>query len=108
MTGVVLAFCPTCGDVQCLASEITIRCCVETQQCTCRFRCPKCSLWTAEIVRGGVVAMLLLSGAQLETNRLPLELYERPADAAPISEDDLIDFHQALDRLPTAASDRDL
>jgi len=53
-------------------------------------------MWTAEIVRGGAVAMLLLSGAHLETTRLPLELYERPVDAAPISEDDLIDFYQAL------------
>ena len=46
--------------------------------------------------------VLIRSGAAVEHWRLPLELDERPEHGASISYDDVIDFHEALDRLPTA------
>jgi hypothetical protein len=39
---------------------------------------------------------------RLESSPPPLEIYERPNAAPPITVDDLIDFHEALDRWPTA------
>jgi hypothetical protein len=48
------------------------------------------------------VIALLEAGSPIERWRLPLEMSERPKEAALIGDDDLIDFHQALERLPTA------
>ena len=49
-----------------------------------------------------LAAVLLRAGALVEHWRLPLELTERPDQSAPISYDDLIDLHDALEQLPTA------
>ena len=60
-------------------------------------------MWTVKDACSRVVTLLLLAGAQLESWTLPLELHERPdRTVARISDDDLIDFHEALERLPTA------
>jgi len=101
MTGIVHASCPSCGVVECRASEVTIRCCTEAMRNTYRFRCPECSPWTVNDAGPSAVTLLLRSGAQIESWRLPLELNERPDDSvAPISDDDVIDFHEALEQLP--------
>ena len=74
-------------------------------QNTYRFRCPECSLWTVRDAGPSVVTLLLRSGAQIEDWRPPRELDERPDNSvAPISYDDLVDFHEALAQLPTASS----
>ena len=101
MTGIVHANCPNCGVVECQASEVTIRCYAEAMQNTYRFRCPECHSWIARTAGPAVVTMLLQSGAQVETARLPREIHERSVVATPISDDDVIDFHQALEQLPT-------
>jgi hypothetical protein len=50
-----------------------------------------------------VVALLSRAGAQFDGCRAPLEMNEHPdVSVAPISYDDLIDFHEALEQLPTA------
>jgi hypothetical protein len=96
MTGIVHANCPNCGVVECRASEVTIRCYAEAMQNTYRFQCPECLSWIARTAGPAVVTLLLRSGAQVETTRLPQESGERSVDPAPISDDDLIDIHQAL------------
>ncbi len=107
MTGIVRASCPTCGDIEVRAGEVTVRCCAETMQNTYRFRCPICSSWTVKDAGPSVVVLLLRAGAQAESWRLPLELHERPdCTVEPISDDDLIDFHEAVERLPTGVAKR--
>ena len=101
MTGIVHANCPSCGVVECRASEVTIRAYAEAMQNTYRFRCPECHSWIARTAGPAVVTLQLRSGVQVETSRLPQEIHERCVDATPISDDDLIDFHQALEQLPT-------
>ena len=98
----VRATCATCGDVGLFAAEVTVRCCDETMEHSYRFRCPICWLFTVKPTGADVAALLTRSGAPVEHWRLPLEINERPAHAALINYDDLIDFHAALDRLPTA------
>jgi hypothetical protein len=105
MTGVVHASCPSCGVVECPASEVTIRCCAEAMQNTYRFRCPECSMWTVKDAGPSVVTLLLRSGAQVESWRLPQEFDERPDDSVPpISDDDVIGFREVLEQLPTFLS----
>ena len=98
----VRATCETCGDIGLFASEVTVRYCDDTTQQAYRFRCPICSVWTIKDTAPDVAALLIRSGAAVEHWRLPLELDERPEHGASINYDDMIDFHEALDRLPTA------
>ena len=70
-----------------------------------RFRCLVCSTWTVKDAGPGVISLLLRAGAEVERWRQPLEVDERPdSSVAPIDYDDLIAFHEALARLPTAPS----
>jgi len=48
------------------------------------------------------ITLLLEAGARTERWHLPLELYEHPDRAAPINNNDALDFHDAIERLPTA------
>ena len=48
------------------------------------------------------VTLLLDGGARTESWHLPLELSEHPCRAAAINANDLLDFHEAIGRLPTA------
>ena len=99
----VRASCPTCHEVEVSGETFTIRGCIETMRSMYRFRCPSCSSWTVKEAGPGVIALLLRAGARVERWRQPLELDERPdRTVAPLTEDDLIDFHEALQRLPTA------
>ena len=103
-TARVRASCPTCGEVEVCGTEFTILCCIETMQTIYRFRCSSCASWTVKDAGPGVITLLLRAGARVERWRQPLEIEERPDNSAPpISEDDLIDFHEALAGLPTAA-----
>ncbi|MEO5842943.1 MAG: hypothetical protein ABIQ73_26530 [Acidimicrobiales bacterium] len=73
-----------------------------------RFRCPECSLWTVKEAGPSVVTLFLRAGVQMESVRLPLELNERPDHSMnAISLDDLIDFHEALESLPTGSPDQE-
>jgi hypothetical protein len=58
-------------------------------------------MWTVNNAASSVVALLVRAGARVERWRLPRELYERRDVITPISDDDVITFHQALAQLPT-------
>ena len=76
-------------------------------QSTYRFRCSICNAWTVKFAGPGVITLLLRAGARVERWRQPREIEERPdSSVAPITDDDLIDFHEALEQLPTAVRDR--
>ena len=102
-TGTVRARCPRCGDIDVPAAQVTIRSCAETGTNTYRFRCPLCSSWIVREADLSAVALLSRAGALFEGWHGPLEMNEHPdPSVAPINYDDLIDFHEALERLPTA------
>jgi hypothetical protein len=99
----VRASCPTCREVEVNGQDFTIRCCIEDMRSMYRFRCPRCDSWTVKDANPGVITLLLRAGARVERWRRPLEIDERPdRSVAPLNEDDLIDFHEELQRLPTA------
>ena len=84
------------------ACDITVRCCDETMAFAYRFRCLECGMRTVRDAGDAVVERLLQAGARTESWHLPLELSEHAGRAAPINDGDLLDFREALDRLPTA------
>jgi len=100
----VRASCPTCGEVEVAGAGFTLLCCIETMQSMYRFRCPVCATWTVKDAGPGVISLLLRGGARVVRWQQPLEMAERPDRSVPaFTDDDLIAFHQALERLPTAA-----
>jgi hypothetical protein len=98
---VVRVSCPECGDVEVYARDVTVRCCDETMHFAYRFRCPRCSMPIVKDADDGAVTLLLEGDARTERWHLPLEVYEHPVGAAPINTSDLLDFHEAIERLPS-------
>ena len=99
---IVQVSCPECGNVEVYARDVTVRCCDETRHFAYRFHCPKCSMPIVKDAADGDVTLLLAGDARTERWQLPLEVYEHPVGAAAINNDDLLDFHDAMARLPTA------
>lgn len=99
--GGVGASCPSCGRIDLSVADITVRCCDDTMEHSYRFRCPVCATSTVKNAAACVVALLVRAGAEVERWRLPRELHERADESAPISDDDVINFHKALAQLPT-------
>jgi hypothetical protein len=104
---VVRATCPRCGDNRVYARDVTVRCCDDTGRFAFRFRCPDCRMWMVKDAQDDAVMLLLGGGARTERWHLPLELFEYSGRGAPIDDDDLIAFHEAIERLPTASEDSD-
>ena len=94
--------CPECGDVEVDSRDVTVRCCDETQHFAYRVLCPNCTMPIVNDADDDAVALLLEGDARTEHWHLPLEVYEHPVDATPINTSDLLDFHEAMERLPTA------
>lgn len=103
MTG-ALATCDWCGHIDLgTITAVTVRHCEDNGAMDYRFRCPICARTNVRLLWCGVAHQLIQAGARVEHWRLPREIFERPGHDAPsIAVDDLIDFHFALERLPTA------
>jgi hypothetical protein len=97
MATVIKASCHDCGDVQLGAGDLRVRRCAQMTESTYLFRCPECQLPVVKPADARVVELLVASGVRVEDWQLPAELLE-PHLGAPISHDDLIDFHQLLAR----------
>lgn len=89
--------CPDCGDVELGIVDVKVRVCVDDNQGSYAFRCPVCQVAGAKPADRDVVHILVSSGAPLTMWRLPAELAE-PHAGPPISHDELLAFHQVLDR----------
>jgi hypothetical protein len=93
----IRATCSDCGDVELRSHNLSLRICVETKAATYLFRCPQCSMTEVRNADPDVVEVLVSAGVSLTEWHLPAELGERP-NGAPISHDDLLDFHALLDQ----------
>ena len=94
--------CPECGNVAVDTRDVTVRCCDETMHFAYRFLCPKCSMPIVKDADDDAVTLLLANDARTERWHLPLEVYEHPIGAAAINTSDVLDFHESMERLPTA------
>jgi hypothetical protein len=97
MATVIKASCHECGDVELGVTDLRVRVCAGADQGSYVFRCPTCQMSVAKPAEPRIVDLLVASGVRLEEWQLPSELFE-PHLGAPITHDDLIDFHRLLQR----------
>lgn len=87
--------CSSCDDVEIAITQLSVRVCLDDDRCSYAFPCPGCSRTITNPLEPEVVDVLLAAGAVLQVWSLPAELAERH-DGPPISHDDVLDFHLAL------------
>jgi hypothetical protein len=92
----IRASCENCGDVQLTTTDVTVRMCVSNDEGEYRFECPACADLVVRHAEQRTIDLLLAAGVELVTWSLPAELFESHR-GAPISHDDLIDFHTFLE-----------
>lgn len=97
MTGTLVhATCVDCGDIQVTTAEVTVRVCIAPRHPAAYvLRCPRCAGIVTRPVPVRVANLLVCYGAAFQLWAPPAELAE-PHEGPPISHDDLIDFHRAL------------
>ena len=91
----IRANCPSCGDVQLTAHDLTVRVCADDERGSYCFRCPDCSGAVAKEASRRIVDLLVSSGVRMQVWRLPAELHESHHGSAFVP-DDLLDFHLLL------------
>ena len=91
----IRANCPSCGDVQLRASDLTVRVCSDDDQGSYNFRCPGCERAVAKEASRRIVDLLVSSGVRMQVWRRPAEMFESHTGPS-ISPDDLLDFHLLL------------
>jgi len=99
--GRVRASCPFCGEVEVRSTEVTVLARLEAMQNAYAFGCPTCSSWILKEADPSVVTLLLRSGAQVARSPQPLDGRAKPS-LPPINHQDLMDFREMLEELPTA------
>lgn len=91
----IRASCAECGDVELTTRDVKVRVCTHDNRGTYSFRCPKCRMVVVKSAEPRTIELLVASGVELSTWDLPAELGESHS-GAPITHDDLLDFHQTL------------
>ena len=92
----IRATCGECGDVELTTADVRVRVCIEDNSGTYNFRCPQCTMTVVKPAEPRIVDLLVASGVELATWKLPAELYE-PRFGDRINHDDLLDFHELLE-----------
>lgn len=92
----IRASCENCGDVQLTTADVTVRMCTSTDEGEYRFECPACADLVVRHAEQRTIDLLLAAGVEYVTWSLPAEMFEHHA-GAPITHDDLIDFHSLLE-----------
>lgn len=91
----IRANCPSCGDVQLKAADLTVRVCSDDDTGSYCFRCPSCERAVAKEASRRIVDLLVSSGVRLQVWRRPAELLET-REGPTLTPDDLLDFHLLL------------
>jgi hypothetical protein len=91
----IRANCPSCGDVQLRATDLTVRVCSDDESGSYCFLCPACERAVAKDASRRIVDLLVSSGVRLQVWRRPAELLE-DRDGPQLTPDDLLDFHLLL------------
>ena len=92
----IKATCPGCGEVDLAADEILLRI-GATATNTYGFSCPSCGRFVEKPADDRVVRLLLSGGVMPVLVHVPAEVLE-PRDGPTITHDDLLAFHELLER----------
>lgn len=93
----IKATCPVCGEVDLTADDVLLRIGAGSSPNTYGFSCPRCREFIEKPADERVVRLLLSGGVMPTMVHVPAEVLER-RDGPPLNYDDLLDFHQALER----------
>ena len=93
----IRASCPGCGDVELTTKDVRVLLCSTTNEGSYAFRCPSCRLAVSKPAEARVIDVLVSSGVRLSVWHMPAELDE-PKTGAPINYDDLLNFHEILQK----------
>lgn len=93
----IRASCTDCGDVELTTADVHVRVCSLDNQGSYLFRCPLCRMTVVKAAEARTIDLLVASGVSYETWTPPAELVEPRGVGAPITHDDLIDFHALLE-----------
>ncbi|HKE73949.1 MAG TPA: hypothetical protein VKB57_10070 [Acidimicrobiales bacterium] len=97
MATLIRATCSDCGDVELGTRDLVVRVCEDDDSGTYVFRCPACTHPVVRPADRPTIDLLVSSGCRLEVWQLPSELVEPRPEGAPLSYDDIIDFHHLLE-----------
>jgi hypothetical protein len=97
MATLIRATCSDCGDVELGTHDLVVRLCEDAEAGTYVFRCPECTTPVVRTADRPTIDLLVSSGCRLELWTTPAELKERRPVGAPLTHDDLIDFHRILE-----------
>ena len=92
----IRANCPSCGDVQLTADDLTVRVCSDDERGSYCFQCPECRGAVAKEASRRIVDLLVSSGVELQVWTIPAELLEARPVGDPFCHDDLLAFHELL------------
>jgi predicted RNA-binding Zn-ribbon protein involved in translation (DUF1610 family) len=105
----IRAICPRCGEVELRPSDLLLRRVLDgdgtvTEASTYRFSCPDCACLVEKPADGRLAALLTTGGVPVEDvataprARLLVTLHpEMPGEGPPLTCDDLLDLHLALE-----------
>ncbi|MDP9431548.1 MAG: hypothetical protein M3P91_02180 [Actinomycetota bacterium] len=99
----IKASCPTCGEVELTAKDITLRVCNSAPLSYYSFMCTTCKDEVRKPADDHVISLLLSGGVRAEVWEIPAEALE-PKAGPTLSYDDLLDFvlHLGADDLLAA------
>ena len=93
----IKATCPGCGEVDLTAEDILLRIGGSRSSNTYGFSCPTCTEFIEKTADDRIVRLLLSGGVMPVLTHVPAEVLE-PRQGPPITHDDLLAFHEILER----------
>lgn len=93
----IRATCPGCGDVELAPESIDLQWCSHVPASFFRFACPRCGTLVLRPADARIAQLLISAGVRPVLWHLPKELLEEH-DGPPLTIDDVLDLHSALER----------
>ena len=93
----IKATCPTCGEVELTADDLTLMVCSQAPLSYYAFRCPRCIEEIRKPADDHIISLLISGGVRATNWNIPAEALEEH-DGSSISYDELLDFALAAER----------
>lgn len=89
--------CPTCGDVEMAACDVTVRVETETSRGEYSFSCPLCNDMVIKETSERTIDLLVAAGVKTTRYSQPKEKRNPKDPRKPISHDDILDAHNFME-----------
>lgn len=93
---IIRASCPRCGDVELASPDMTVRVHNPDGSGSYAFECRRCGEVVVKSAETRTIDLLMASGVRQSLDPPPAEVSERPNIPDPITDDEMIEFHEAL------------